>query len=77
MYSKYYGLAVKPFENTPDPKFLFPSKSHREVLASLRYGVDTAKGFLLITGDIGTGKTMAIQVLLKHINPEYIVSYLI
>jgi len=49
MYLKYYGLTVKPFENTPDPRFLFPSKSHREVLASLRYGVDTAKGFILIT----------------------------
>ena len=73
MYLKYYGLTRKPFENTPDPRFLFPSKSHREVLASLRYGVETAKGFILITGDIGTGKTTAIQVLLKHINPEYIV----
>jgi type II secretory pathway predicted ATPase ExeA len=73
MYTEFYGFTTKPFENTPDPKYFFPSKSHREVLASLRYGVDTAKGFILITGDIGTGKTTAIQVLLKHINPEYIV----
>lgn len=72
MYSKFYGLYRKPFENTPDPRFLFPSKSHREVLASLRYGVDNAKGFILISGDIGTGKTTMINALLEHIDPSYI-----
>jgi type II secretory pathway predicted ATPase ExeA len=73
MYTDFYGLATEPFENTPDPAFLFPSKSHGEVLASLRYGVDGATGFILITGDIGTGKTTIIRALLKEIDPSYIV----
>jgi general secretion pathway protein A len=73
MYTKYYGLFLKPFENAPDPKFLFPSKSHREVLAALRYGIDNVKGFILIAGDVGTGKTTMINALLKEIDPSYII----
>ena len=73
MYTNYYGIYLKPFENTPDPRFLFPSKSHREVLAALRYGVDGAKGFILLAGDVGTGKTTMVNALLKEINPSYIV----
>lgn len=73
MYTKYYGLTSKPFENTPDPLFLFMSNKHREVLASLTYGINSAKGFILITGDIGTGKTTLLHVLLKEINPDFIV----
>lgn len=73
MYTRHYGLYRKPFENTPDPLFLYPSKSHREVLASLRYGVDSAKGFILITGGIGTGKTTIIRALLREVDPSYLV----
>ena len=73
MYTKYYGLTSKPFENTPDPLFLFMSNKHREVLASLTYGINSAKGFILIAGDIGTGKTTLLHVLLKEINPDFIV----
>ncbi|HHE65319.1 MAG TPA: hypothetical protein ENL09_04780, partial [Bacteroidetes bacterium] len=73
MYTKYYGLTNKPFENTPDPLFLFMSNKHREVLASLTYGINSAKGFILIAGDIGTGKTTLIHVLLKEINPDFII----
>jgi len=73
MYTNYYGIYLNPFENTPDPRFLFPSKSHREVLAALRYGVDGAKGFILLAGDVGTGKTTMVNALLKEIDPSYIV----
>jgi len=73
MYTKYYGLTSKPFENTPDPLFLFMSNKHREVLASLIYGINSSKGFILIAGDIGTGKTTLIHVLLKEINPDFII----
>jgi len=73
MYTTFYGLRLKPFENTPDTRFLFPSKSHREILASLRYGVENSKGFILIAGDIGTGKTTMIYALLKGIDPAYII----
>jgi len=72
MYEKYFGLHLKPFENTPDPRFLFPSRSHREILASLRYGVDNAKGFILISGGIGTGKSTMISALLQDIDSSFI-----
>jgi type II secretory pathway predicted ATPase ExeA len=73
MYTKYYNLSDKPFENTPDPFFLFLSKQHREVLSSLLYGIESAKGFILVSGDVGTGKTTLIRSLLKELNPGHIV----
>ncbi len=72
MYKEHFGFAKRPFENTPDPSFLFLSASHREVLASLIYGINSAKGFILISGDVGTGKTTLVQALLKQINPSYL-----
>ncbi len=77
MYKKKYGLARRPFENTPDPHFLFLSKMHREVLSSLVYGIDSAKGFILVSGDIGTGKTTLIYALLRQIEPANIVLHII
>ena len=73
MYTKYYGLTKKPFENTPDPNFLFLSKNHREVLASLTYAINSAKGFVLVVGDIGTGKTTLVHALIKQLVPSFIV----
>ena len=73
MYTKYYGLTRKPFENTPDPLFLFQSKSHREVLASLVYGIDSAKGLIVVVGDIGTGKTTLIHALLEGLDPSQVI----
>ena len=61
MYTRFYGLTKKPFENTPDPEFLYLSENHREVLASLAYGVNSAKGLILAMGDVGTGKTTLIN----------------
>lgn len=72
MYAEYYGLSRKPFENTPDPLFLFQSKSHSEVLASLVYGIRAAKGLIVVVGDIGTGKTTLIHALLAGLDPSYI-----
>jgi len=73
MYTRYYGLTRKPFENTPDPLFLFQSKSHREVLASLIYGIDSAKGLIVVVGDIGTGKTTLIHALLEELDPSQVI----
>ena len=73
MYAKYYGLTRRPFENTPDPDFLFLSKNHREVLASLVYAINASKGFVLIVGDVGTGKTTLIHALIKELDPSFIV----
>ena len=63
MYEKYYMLNERPFEVTPDPRFLYLSETHEEALARLIYGIDQQKGFLLLTGDVGTGKTTLLNAL--------------
>ena len=65
MYRDFYKLKKDPFEITPDPSFLFPAKSHNEALAALYYGVRRHKGFIVLTGEVGTGKTMLVRALLQ------------
>ncbi len=68
MYKKYYGFSSKPFELTPNPDQVFMSETHQEALAILRYGVIARKGFLVLTGDVGTGKTTLLQVLVRSLD---------
>ena len=68
MYNKFYGLKEKPFEITPDPRYLYMSESHREALAHLTYALNEQKGFTVITGEVGTGKTMLVQMLLSRLD---------
>ncbi|MBU1998299.1 MAG: ATPase, partial [Candidatus Omnitrophica bacterium] len=63
MYEVYWGLKEKPFENTPDPKFIYYSPNHEEALARLLYVVREHKGAVLLTGDYGSGKTLLSRVL--------------
>ena len=63
MYTNYYNLNEKPFNLTPDPKFLYLTNGHREALASMSYGVKERKGIISITGEVGTGKTTLIYTL--------------
>ena len=63
MFEQYFGLSENPFNVTPDPKFLFLSKAHEEALSYLRYGIDQRKGFIMITGEVGAGKTTIISLL--------------
>jgi general secretion pathway protein A len=65
MYKSFYNLKSKPFQISTDPKFLWLGEKHREALATLKYGVLDNKGFLLITGDVGTGKTTLINALIN------------
>jgi len=67
VYSAYFGLKEAPFNITPDPSFLFESASHREGLAQLRYGIEARRGFIVLTGEVGTGKTTLIQALLRQL----------
>jgi general secretion pathway protein A len=68
LYQRHFGLTQEPFNITPDPAFLYLSTSHREALAQLSYGINARKGFLVLTGEVGTGKTTLIQALLKDLN---------
>ncbi len=65
MYKEFYKLRRNPFEITPDPSFLFLTQRHREALANLYYGVCRRKGFVVLTGEVGTGKTLLISYLLQ------------
>lgn len=67
VYKKYFGLVEAPFNVTPDPSFLFLSASHREGLAQLMYGIKARRGFIVLTGEVGTGKTTLIQALLHEL----------
>ena len=67
MYQEFYGLREKPFTLTPDPQFLYLSDSHRTAIESLRYGIEQREGFIVITGDIGTGKTTICRAFLEKL----------
>ena len=76
MYISYYQLAEPPFQNTTDPRFLWLGEKHKEALATLQYGVFEEKGFVLLTGDVGTGKTTLINALLQSIGEDIYVASL-
>ena len=76
MYEAFYGLREKPFNLTPDPRFLFLSDKHKEAFAHLLYGIKYRSGFVEITGDIGTGKTTICRTLLRQIDPKTEVAFI-
>src|SRR4030043_964381 len=70
MYNGVYGLSEKPFELLPDPKFLFLTTSHREIITSMMDGIKNQRGFISITGEVGTGKTTLIRFLLGKLEVD-------
>lgn len=68
MYKSFFGLSRNPFELTPDPSFLFSTRRHNEALATLYYGVRRHKGFVVVTGEVGTGKTLLLRCLLRQLS---------
>src|SRR5271167_4789123 len=68
MYSEFYGLATRPFQLTPDARFFFESTVHRQAMAYLVYGLHHAEGFIIITGEVGAGKTILVENLLSTID---------
>jgi general secretion pathway protein A len=74
MYEEFYGLTGKPFQLSPDPAFYFGSKGHSSAFSYLKYGVYQGEGFLVITGDIGTGKTTLVRALLNELNTQEVVA---
>ncbi|MBB6091253.1 type II secretory pathway predicted ATPase ExeA [Povalibacter uvarum] len=70
MYESYYGLREKPFALVPDPAFLYPSRHHQFAAMMLEYAVMNRTGFALLTGEVGSGKTMLLRRLLSRLGPE-------
>ena len=76
MYEKFFGLSRDPFSIAPDPRYLFMSERHREALAHLLYGLNAGGGFVLLSGDIGTGKTTVCRCFLEQIPADCHVAYI-
>ena len=68
MYEDFFGLSAKPFQLSPDATFFYPSKEHKRALSFLEYGLSQADGFIVITGDVGTGKTTLVHTLLDSLD---------
>ena len=69
MYCEHFGFREKPFSMTPDPRFIFLSRNHREAFAHLLYGIDNRTGFIALTGEVGAGKTTVLRTLLTQLDP--------
>ncbi|HUW28668.1 MAG TPA: XrtA/PEP-CTERM system-associated ATPase [Sulfuriferula sp.] len=74
MYEAYYHLNAKPFQLSPDPRFFFGSKGHKRAMAYLEYGLSLGEGFIVITGEVGAGKTTLVRNLFKQLESENIVA---
>src|SRR6266566_4553205 len=70
MYIQYFGLRENPFALPPDPRYLYMSRRHQEALAHLLYGIGEGGGFVQLTGEVGTGKTMIIRAMLERLPPD-------
>ena len=74
MYETFFGLTGKPFQLNPDPAFFYGSRGHKRAFAYLQYGVHQSEGFIIITGEIGAGKTTLVRSLLEQIDPNKLIA---
>jgi general secretion pathway protein A len=70
LYTSFFGLDEEPFGVTPDPKFLYISPKHEEAIATLTYGIEHNRGFIMLTGEVGSGKTTVVRHVFDHLGPE-------
>lgn len=75
MYTEFYGLKELPFALTPDPRFIYFTPSHTEVMANLHYGIESGKGLIVVTGEVGTGKTTILRWILQRLDRTVLVAY--
>ncbi len=71
MYLEFYAFREKPFNLTPDPRFVFLSKNHKEAFAHILYGINNRAGFIALTGEVGSGKTTVLRALLSQLNTDH------
>ena len=76
MYREFYGLTELPFALTPDPRFIYFTASHREVMANLHYGIESGKGLIVVTGEVGTGKTTVLRWIMQRLDRTVLVAYI-
>lgn len=76
MYTEFYGLKELPFALTPDPRFIYFTPSHTEVMANLHYGIESGKGLVVVTGEVGTGKTTILRWIMQRLERSVLVAYL-
>lgn len=76
MYAEYYGLNELPFALTPDPRYIYFTPSHTEVMANLHYGVESGKGLIMVTGEVGTGKTTILRWMMQRLDRTVLVAYI-
>lgn len=76
MYQKFYGLKETPFALTPDPRFIYFTPSHIEAMANVRYGIESGKGLIVVTGEVGTGKTTVLRWMMRRFDSMVLVAYI-
>jgi general secretion pathway protein A len=76
VYAEFYGLKELPFALTPDPRFIYFTPSHTEVMANLHYGIESGKGLVVVTGDVGTGKTTILRWMMERLDRTVLVAYI-
>lgn len=75
MYKEFFGLRELPFALTPDPRFVYFTPSHTEVMANLHYGIESGKGLIVVTGEVGTGKTTVLRWMMQRLDRTVLVGY--
>jgi len=75
VYAEFYGLKELPFALTPDPRFIYFTPSHTEVMANLHYGIESGKGLVVVTGEVGTGKTTILRWMMERLDRTVLVAY--
>jgi len=75
VYAEFYGLKELPFALTPDPRFIYFTPSHTEVMANLHYGIESGKGLVVVTGEVGTGKTTILRWMMQRLDRTVLVAY--
>jgi len=76
VYAEFYGLKEVPFALTPDPHFIYFTPSHTEVMANLHYGIESGKGLIVVTGEVGTGKTTVLRWMMQRLDRTVLVAYI-